>query len=389
MSFRDKLPSFEESLRVHHHNHQTRMKHSMAMFKEPCVSEEDIPIDIYHPWIDPNQQVIERIVVPLGDGIKQIHYLTTEDDLEVAKRELDEFKQSIKRVSGFLKELPRRVAPSIKLPPQSNGEQERIVLWNLLLHRLDTVGKNPCYGSTRLYGVPVEKPVATQRCVEGSEIVELFTGLPKHPFYFKSWDDFSPVAGFDPLDLFTGSHKENEGWDYWQQRHQEEGREFPLLLACYLRESLLAASLNMPNLLRAAVEPQGTANRRMKKVAGMTDPEHLILAALMQHHNPAEGPCYDPMSGQKIIDATELPQSTVSKSLATLMDKIAPGENEFSGMKKYKYLCVTESICNLLEFYDAPKLREKALSEFQLKNQPDTRTSNDGSLEDPSYTTEP
>lgn len=349
-------------------NQDLRFNHAILLVRgklPPEFSSRSPPVSGSH------YPVIEKISIRLNNNVTQHHYLYEELPGNDSLSELRAFKQQTKEFPKILENMPKRTFPRFQLPAMQNGLDEAFVKWLLLMHWLDDFKINRVFHSE------------IQFC---EKLKDVGTGRPFVPSYndppgFREWKDFSPLVEFDVLPLITATHKTNEGYAYWQKRHQNEKRGFPDVIAASLTKEVHYASCNAPNLLlQLAPTRNYTPVKRDRKSkgddvqSGYSDSVFKVLGALQEYHGAGQPEedwkCTPPLSVDQMKDLAGISQGMVSKALKKLFDKDVVVLSHGSAKARYDHLCEKHDIVKELEKLDR-LLRDQAYRRPSKKDDQD------------------
>lgn len=293
--------------------------------------------------------LVESVIVPLSPDEHQLHLVFARDHSEENRRALKLFKSQLSGFRDIVTAIPQRVLPQPQVPSMGPRADEDFVRWGLGLIWLGATEQNVFHNE-------VEYALTTSTFWEARKVT--------------SWEEFSPVSGFDPIAMLTLTESSDRGWTYWNEGHTKDGRPFPEVWTASLTKPLFYASINAIDLLlqrgrelRPAPKKVKVPDRRLQDGTVLDPTAALVLGELRRHHGTQESPCFDPITQGKIAKKLNVSQSTVGRALGRLLKNISYGkDSKLTVAERYANLCKQKMIVGVLDHIENPRLRNELTS---------------------------
>lgn len=280
------------------------------------------------------------MIVSLPQGGSHIHFFFDDNPDDSNHEILSVFQKEVSCSQRILDALPKRLIPRFHVPPQTSGLIENELSWLYLLHWL---GNQP---SNSIFKTHIE-----------------FLNSSSNYWYdsrFLPWDQCSSLVDFEPITLLTLTEEKGQGSEYWRNRHREQGKQLPEIIASSLSKPLLYASINAVDLLLQLTTKPSKPNASVSKVkitkgedgeeedVDMYVPQ--LLTVLMKHHKPESGDIREqPLTQRELVEKFQgtWAWSRIYRTMKKIFAEVpaCQGMTAFAG---YKAICKHHHISETL-----------------------------------------
>lgn len=299
-------------------------------------------------------ELIDRIVVPIPSGGFHLHYFFSEYSSGPAQGVLRALRQKLSDLHNIVAKIPKRVLPSIAVPPREDGLEENALRWMYILHWLGGLPDHSVFKTEVEFLRSREDAAAGER--------------------FLAWNHCSTVPGFDPVSFLTLTMSSKEDLNHWKRLHVKAGKQFPKLIAISLTKPIHYASVNTVDLLlgRAGDEETTVKTKRVRhsrpqegQKRDLNSDHEAVLSVLKQHHGyGTDAPNFKPLKIETIRVAiadkwpSPGPKGWVYSRVQRAMNEL------FGGMKVYRAKCSNETILDYIQDIEDPLMRERLLDKL-------------------------
>ena len=302
--------------------------------------------------LDPSYELplLEEVIIPAGEGVWAHHCFFAENSIG-----LDALSEATKGLDRSFKELPKEIRPR---PDAPVGIRDRsLSSWLGVIYNLG-------------WGYEEEGLWAD---LEYSDF-EVCGDRESDEIRLLPWSEYPGSVFCDPTPLITLTPLQDRTVEQWQPIGESNGVKFPNLVAAYLDQDLLVASVNAvmplkyyavpPKAIRPTVLIDSSSLGRKvasKKRSRKESPNKLKIFSMMCLHHGCRttAPNFSPLgkTEQEFADAccriAEEPKYVLQPAVSLRLPEIIPG-----GLPAYLGLCKRETVTRYLEASEWRRKRE-------------------------------